>query len=299
MVKAYIDMNTKKRMEAKNEFEKNFFKLMINSVFGKTVENLRKHRDIKLVTADEKRSKLTSELNYHTTKQFSENFLAIEMKKTKVKTNKTVYLGMSLLDISKTLMYKFWYDFIKPKYEDRTKLCYTDTDSVIIHIIAETFFKDIADDVTKWFDTSNYDGNDKRPLPMGMNKKVYGFFKDELGGKIMKEFVALRAKTYAYLTDDDVEEKKSKGTKKCVMKRERMFKSYKICLFNSKVVLKSQQRFKSDHHKVYTEELNNISLGSNDDKRLQTFDGIETYPYGTKTFKKCESEMMVLRDFVY
>ena len=220
------------------------------------------------------------------------------MKKTKVKMNKPVYLGMSILDISKTLMYKFWYDYIKPKYEDRTKLCYTDTDSVIIHIIAETFFKDIADDVKKWFDTSNYDGNDKRPLPMGMNKKEYGFFKDELGGKIMKEFVTLRAKTCAYLTDDDGEEKKSKGTKKCVMKRERMFKNYKDCLFNSKVILKLQQRFKSDHHKVYTEEVNNISLSSNDDKRLQTFDGIETYPYGTKTFKKFESEMMVLRDFV-
>ena len=121
MVKAYIDMNTKKRMEAKNEFEKNFFKLMINSVFGKTMENLRKHRDIKLVTTDEKRSKLISEPNYHTTKRFSENLLAIEMKKTKVKMNKPVYLGMSILDISKTLMHKFWYDYIKPKYEDRAK----------------------------------------------------------------------------------------------------------------------------------------------------------------------------------
>ena len=195
-------MNTKKRMEAKNEFEKNFFKLMINSVFGKTMENLRKHRDIKLVTADEKRSKLISEPNYHTTKRFSENLLAIEMKKTKVKMNKPVYLGMSILDISKTLMYKFWYDYIKPKYEDRAKLCYTDTDSFIIQIITEDFFEDITGDVKKWFDTSNYDENDKRLLPIGMNKRVYGFFKDELGGKIMKEFVVLRAKKYAYRTND-------------------------------------------------------------------------------------------------
>ena len=194
-------------MEAKYEFEKNFFKLMINSVFGKTMENLRNHKDIKLVTTDEKRSKLISEPNYHTTKRFSENLLAIEMKKTKVKMNKPVYLGMSILDISKTLMHKFWYDCIKPKYEDRAKLCYTDTDSLIIHIITEDFFEDIADDVTKWFDTSNYDENDKIPLPMGMNKKVYGFFKDELGGKLMIEFAALRAKTYAYLIDDDGEEK--------------------------------------------------------------------------------------------
>ena len=177
-LKPYIDMNTKKRMEAKNEFQKNFLKLMINSVFGKTMVNLRKHRDIKLVTTDEKRTKRISEPNYHKTKRFSENLLAIEMKTTKVKINKPVYLGMSILDISKTLMYKFWYDYIKPKYEDRAKLCYTDTDSFIIHVIIEGFFEDIADYVTKWFHTSNYDENDKRSLPRGMNKKVYGFFKN-------------------------------------------------------------------------------------------------------------------------
>ena len=120
------------------------------------------------------------------------------MKKTKVKMNKPVYLGMSILDISKTLMYKFWYDYVRQKYGDRVKLCYTDTDSFIIHIITDDFLEDIADDVRKWFDTSNYDDNDKRPLQIAMSKNVYGFFKDELGGKIMKEFVALRAKTYAY-----------------------------------------------------------------------------------------------------
>ena len=153
--------------------------------------------------------------------------------------NKPVHLGMSILGISKTLMYKFWYYYIKPKYEYRVKLCYTDTDSFIIHIITEDFFEDIADDVTKWFDTSNYDENDKRPLPIGMNKKVYGFFKNELGGKIMKEFVALRAKTYTYLTDDDGEGKKAKGTKTCVIKLELMFKNYKDYLFNGEVRLKT------------------------------------------------------------
>ena len=130
-------MNTKLREEAKNEFEKDFFKLMNNAVFGKTMENVRKHRDIKLVTTDEKRNKLVSEPNYQTTKQFSENLLAIEMKKTKVKMNKPVYLGMSILDSRKTLMYEFWYDYIKPKYQDRAKLCYMDIDSFVIHIKAE------------------------------------------------------------------------------------------------------------------------------------------------------------------
>ena len=150
-------MNTKLRKEVKNDFEKDFFKLMNNSVFEKTMENVRKHRDIKLVTTDEKRNKLVSEPNYHTTKRFSENLLATEMKKTKVKMNKPAYLGMSILDISKNLMYKFWYDYFKPKYGNRAKLCYADTGNFIINIINEDFFEDISNDVEIWYDTSNYE----------------------------------------------------------------------------------------------------------------------------------------------
>ena len=212
-LKPYIDMNTKLRTEAKNDFEKDFFKLMNNAVFGKTMENVRKHRDIKLVTTDKRRNQLASEPNYRAAKCFSENLMAIEMKKTKVKMNKPIYLGMSILDISKTLMYEFWYDYIKPKYQDKAKLCYMDTDSFVIHIKTEDFYEDIANDVEKWFDTSNYDENDKRPLPIGKNKKVVCLFKDELGGRIMKELVGLRAKIYAYLLDDDTEYKKAKGKK--------------------------------------------------------------------------------------
>ena len=136
-LKPYIDLNTELRKEAKNGFEKDFFKLMNNAVFGKTMENVRKHRDIKLVTTDKRRNQLASEPNYHTTKYFSENLIAIETEKTKVKMNKPIYLGMSILDISKTLMYEFWYDYIKPKYQDRAKLCYMDIDSFVIHIKAE------------------------------------------------------------------------------------------------------------------------------------------------------------------
>ena len=206
---------------------------------------------------------------------------------------------MSILDISKTLMHKFWYDYIKPKYGDRAKQCFTDTDSVIIHIITEDCFVDISDDVERWFDTSNYDENDKRPLPIGKNKKVIGLFKDELGGRIMKEFCALRAKTYSYLMDDNSEVKKSKGTKKCVIKRKTMFENYTDCLFNDKIILKLQQKFKSDHHKVYTEEVIKIALSSDDDKRLQTFDKIETHPWRTPAVKVCESEMMAVRELFF
>ena len=125
------------------------------------------------------------------------------MKKTRLQMTKPLYLGMSILDISKILMYEFWYDYIKPKYGDRAKLCYTDTDSFVINIITEDFFEDISNDVERWFDTSNHDENDKRPPPKGMNhKRVPGLFKDELGGKIIEEVVVLRPKTWAYLMDD-------------------------------------------------------------------------------------------------
>ena len=169
---------------------------MNNSVFEKKRENIRNHRDIKIVTTNKQRSKYASEPNYHTTKRISENLLIIEMKKTEVKMNKPAYLGQTILDISKTLMYEFWYDYIKVKYGDKAKLCYMDIDSLVIYIETEDFYKDIAGDVEKWFDTSNYDKNYERPLPIGKNKKVIGMFKDELGGKIMTKFIALRAKTY-------------------------------------------------------------------------------------------------------
>ena len=150
-------MNTKLRPEVKNDLEKDFLKLMNNSVFGKTMENVRIHRDIKLVTTDKRRNQLVSEPNYHTKILFSEDLLAIEMKKTKAKMNKPAYLGLSILEISKTLMYEFWYDYFKPKYQNNAKLCYMDTDSFIIHIKTEDFYKDIADDVKKRYDTSDYE----------------------------------------------------------------------------------------------------------------------------------------------
>ena len=169
-LKEYIKMNTEFRKKGKNDFDKDFFKLINNSVFGKTLQNVRKHRDIKLVTTDMRRNQLVSEPNYHTTKRFSQNLLAIEMEKIKVKMNKPVYLGLPILEISKTLIYEFWYDYMKPKYADNVKLCYMDTISFIMRIKTEDFYKDIADDVEKRSDTSNYECN--RPLPTGKNKKV-------------------------------------------------------------------------------------------------------------------------------
>ena len=158
-LKPYIDMNTELRKLVSNDFEKDFFKLMNNAVFGKTMENIRKHRDIKLVTTNKRRSKLVSEPNYHTINLISDDLSITEMNKTKVKMNKPIYLGLSILEISKILMYEFWYDYMKPKYSNDVKLCYMDTDSFIMNIKIEDFYKDFANDVEKRFDTSNYEVN--------------------------------------------------------------------------------------------------------------------------------------------
>ena len=168
-LKKYIDMNTELRKKASNDFEKDFFKLMKNAVFGKTMENVRKYRDIKLVKTDYKRNKLVSEPNYHTMKLISENLSIIEMKKVKVKMNKPIYLGLPILEISKIIMYEFWYDYAKKKYGDMVKLCYMDTDSLIMNIKTKDFYKDIVQDVEERFNTSNYDVD--RPLPKRKNKK--------------------------------------------------------------------------------------------------------------------------------
>ena len=181
------------------------------------------------------------------------------MNKTKVKMNKPIYLGLSILEISKLLMYEFWYNYMKPKYGNNVKLCYMDTDSFIMNIKREDFYKDIANDVEKRFDTSNYEVD--RPLFTGKNKKEIGLMKDKLGGKIITEFIALRPKTYSYLTDD-----------------------YKNCLLKDEVILKPQQRFMSKKHDVYTESIKSIkiALSNNDDKRTVSSDKITSYPYGYK-----------------
>ena len=283
-LKPYIDMNTELRKAAKNDFEKDLFKSMNNSAFQKTMENIRKHRYIKLVTTDKKRSYLFSEPNYHTINLISEDFSIIEMKKTKVKMNKPIYLGLSILEISKILMYEFWYDYMKPKYDNNVKLYYIDTDTFIMNIKTNDFYEDIANDVENRFDTSNYEV--KRPLQNGKNKQVIGLMKDELGGKIITEFVTLRLKTCSYLTGDGKKDKKAKGTKKCVIKKMIKFNDYKKCLLNDEVILKSQQRFISKKHDIYTENINKIALSNNDDKRKVSSYKITSYPYEYKG-KKC------------
>ena len=169
-------------------------------------------------------------------KWFSESFLAMGMKKIKVKVNKPIYLGFSILEISETLMYDFWYGYINPKYKEKLKLCYANTDSFISHVKTEDFYKDFSDDVDKIFDTSNYECC--RPLPIGKKKKEIGLMKNELGGKIIKESVGLRAKTYSCLMDDGTEIKKKQKNKKCVIETDRHHQNFKDCVLNDIITTK-------------------------------------------------------------
>ena len=197
---------------AKNDFEKDFYKLMNNSIFGKTMENIRRHRDIKLVNNKEDYLKQVMKLNFKSGCLLGIDLMSCEMGKVRVKMNKPVYLGQAILDLSKTIMYEFHYDYMKKKnnWED-LKLLYMDTDSLVYNIKTEEFYKNIAEDVENRFDTSGYEPD--RPLPIGKNKKVIGLMKDELGGKVMKEFISLRPKMYSYRVESE-DPKKCKGIKK-------------------------------------------------------------------------------------
>ena len=285
-MKPYIDFNTKLRMLSKNDFEKDFFKLMNNSVFGKTMEDIRKRTVIKLVTSPKQAAELINKPNYINRTTFSTNLAAIHMGKTSIYMNKPKYLGMTILDISKTLMYDFYYGYIKPKYGDKVRLLFTDTDSLMFLIETEDFYKDIAKDVHDWFDTSNFpkDKDGKflfhiSGIPTGVNKMVIGMFKDEVKGKIVTEFVGLRAKNYAYMCGGE-EHKKCKGIKKCVIKNSISFKDYKDCQFEYVELRRKMNIFRSHLHVVYAEEINKVALSANDDKRVVQKDGIHTLAHG-------------------
>ncbi len=197
-LKQYIDLNTNLRAKANSEFEKDFFKLMNNSVFGKTMENIRSRVDIRLVNNESKAKKLAAKPNFKHCNIFDENLVAVHMKKKKLVFIQPVYLGMCILDLSKTLMYEFHYNYIKAKYENKAKLLFTDTDSLAYEIETEDFYKDISGDVVSKFDTSNFPRDHPSGIEAGHNKKVVGMFKAEAGGQIIDEFVGLRAKLYSY-----------------------------------------------------------------------------------------------------
>ena len=281
-LKPYIEMNTRLRKDATNEFEKDFLKLMNNSMFGKTMEHIRNHKDMRLVTNEGKYRKLVIKPNFKGGRKFSKNLMGVEVGKSKFNMKKPVYLGQAILDLSKLVMYEFHYDYMLPRYGDKVQLRYMDTDSFAYHIKTSDFYKDIAADVEKRFDTSGYSRDDARPLPIGKNKKKIGLMKDELCGKVMTEFVALRAKLYAYKQLDikKPEDKRCKGIKKCVVKKMLTFDNYKKCLDDGENVCREQILFQNKDHEVYTSKANKIALNRNNNKRLVQANQISTLARG-------------------
>jgi len=288
-LKPYIDFNTQMRAKAKNEFEKNFFKLLNNSIYGKCCENIRNHKDIKLCTTAKKAERLFNKPKYKGCTIFKDDeLIAVEMAKTKIKYNKPVYLGNCILDLSKLLMYEFHYDFIKPLYGEKVNLLFTDTDSLCYEIQTDDIYEDMLKHKDK-FDFSEYSKNHK--CYDETNKKVIGKFKDEAKGKIITEFIGLRPKLYSYIIEgDDHDHKRAKGIKKNVIENHITHENYRKTLFGtSKDDLIQNFSFniiKSKNHVINSISVNKIGLSCMDNKRYVMNDNINTYAIGhykTKT----------------
>ena len=263
---------------------------MNNSVFGKTIENIRKRQNIILVDDRAKAVKLTSRPNFDRSTIFDRNLIAVHMKKTEVYFNKKkkVYVGQAILDLSKTLMFNFHYNYIRKKYNDAAELMFTDTDSLLYLIHTDDFYRDITHDIETKFDTSDYPPNHPSGIKTGVNKKVVGMLKDEVAGRQITHFVGLRPKLYSFKVEDPTtagvggitkksdEVRKCKGVKKNVVKREISFEDYTQCLFSGEKQMKSMKIIKSKNHDLYSKELNKIALSNDDDKRSVMEDCIHT-----------------------
>ena len=286
-LKQYIDFNTVKRMNAKNAFEKDFFKLMNNSVFGKTMENIRKRVDVRLVTDKKKFLKLTSKPTYVSSKIFNENLVAVHKIKETLTLNRPAYVGMCILDLSKTLMRDFHYNYIKEKYGDKAKLLFTDTDSLTYEIEAKDVYKDFWNEKDK-FDNSDYSEDSK--YFDKTNKKVIGKFKDEAAGIPICEFIGLRSKMYSYMKDNQKGGKTAKGIKKNIIKKNITHENYKNTLFNAEQMIHKMKTIRSENHELGSYEINKVSLSCFDDKRYLNDDGVTSYAYGHHRIKKLNQQ---------
>ena len=256
---------------------------MNNAVFGKTMENIEKRVNVKLVTTRGKAMKLSSDPNIESFTIFDENLIAIHTKREKLFYNKPIYLGMCILDLSKTLMYDFHYNYIKKLYDDRAILLMTGTDSLFYEIQTDNVYYDISKDVESRFDTSECDKNhpaiNEFGFKVGVNKKVIGMFKDEAGGKQIEEFVGQRAKLYSYKLHEK-EHKRCKGVKRSVVAKSITHDNYKNCLMTKKDQFRKMNVIRSHSHDIYTEEINKVALSANNDKRIILEDGMHTLAYG-------------------
>ncbi|XP_015119416.1 uncharacterized protein LOC107042749 [Diachasma alloeum] len=278
-LKPYIDLNTELRQQSHNEFDKNFFKLMNNSVFGKNIENVRKQRDVKLVTRWEDRygaKVLSAQPNFHSCTIFSDDLVIIQLNRTKMYFNKSIYAGFSILDLSKTFIYEFHYEYVKQVYRDSAKLMYTDR--LLYEFRVPDIYKCMKRDIAK-FDTLDYPKNNVYAMPL-VNKKVLGLMKDECNGQVMSEFIGLRAKLYTFtIHGDERTKKRAKRVRSSTLKRI-TFEDYKDCLMNHETFVKSQYLIKSHKHTVHTVHQKKLALSWDDDKRILCTNFTDTVPYG-------------------
>ena len=275
-MESYIRKNTELRKTAATSFEKDFFKLMNNSVFGKTIENIRKRQNIVLVDNHEKAARLSSRPNFDRATIFDRKLIAVHMKKTEVYFNKPVYVGQAILDLSKILMFNFHYNYIQKKYSyNRARLLITDTDSLMYEIQTDDFYADITEDIRDKFDTSDYSPNHESGILTGANKKVIGMFKDEVAGRQITHFVGLRPKLYSFKVED-TSVKKCKGVKKNVVKKGIDFQDYVDCLFSGEKQMRSMKILRSENHEIYSKEVNKVALSNEDDKRVIGKDKVNT-----------------------
>ena len=279
-MKPFIEWNTKLRTAAKNDFEKELFKLASNAVYGKTMENVRNRINMKLVNDRKKKANLVKKINFKYATKFGDKIAAVHMKKTKVTLDKPIFVGAAILDLSKIHMFKFHYGYVKKKWE-KVKVLYSDTDSLILEIETDDFFADTAGDVEKWFDTSKYPKDHfaaKNGFPVGKNKKVLGMFKDEADGQIIRGFVGLRPKCYSVLMEEK-QIKKAKGTKKNTVKGI-SHEDYVRVLRGEKFPPMKNISSRSHLHEIFTEQMWKVALSAEDDKRIVMADGIQTLAIG-------------------
>lgn len=282
-LKSYIDLNSRFRRGSTSEFEKNFFKLMNNSIYGKTMENVRKRKDVKLINKWYGRygaEAYISKPNFHSCTIFDKDLIAIEMEKLQVYMNKPIYVGMAILDISKTILYDFHYQFMMQTLKNNCKLLYTDTDSGVYEIKNINIYDIMKKNIDR-FDTSEYPENNRFQIPL-MNKKIPGLMKDECQGRIVTEFIGLRSKMYCIMVEKEDYSKKAKGVKSNVIKNTISSDDYRRCLFENVEIYREQCNITSRYHELFTEKCNKLALRSYDDKRCSLPNSFDTIPWGYK-----------------
>lgn len=287
-LKPFIDFNNEKRKNATNDFEKNLMKLFSNSVYGKSIENVRKRRDVKLLNEWEGRYGAKVHIakpNFKKLTIFNNNLIAIEMYKTQILLNKPIAIGVCVLELSKLKMYDFHYNFMLSEFNSKNcRIQYTDTDS-FIYFLQDKNIYDVIKKNPEQFDTSDYCVNN--PYGIGLlNKKVYGLMKDENKGHIMKEFIGLRAKMYCYKVQNGRVEKRAKGVKKCVLQKKLHFDDFYNCLFNECTITHKQSNIRSHKHRLFSISLDKKMLDPFDDKRFVCENKIETFAWGHYKLKK-------------